>query len=381
MENEQPVDISDKKKRKLEKRERIRQKFYEKFFNRPDIKYRGPLSYRFLRVLAWVFVILGQIVFLSSIGKTMFSWQPLPSPLLNAFNVLSAISTPLFIVASFGLVLNKKRNTYHYLLIYGLGFLGIGSGICFFYYRYIASLFVQLGLSENDLLQIITNAISDRVQINVFADLFAFALFNYFLTYYPKKVFVDKKRIIFRLFMIFPLAFVVVSYILKVLSGLGKIELPFAIFPFLTTKSPFTFLVFVFSALWIKNRERLYLRMGASLDEYHRYLTTNRNSLSFSIHLSIIIFVFAFIDLVTGFSLAVGISSINPDFMIEVIFTTFEIGQCVSLVIAIPILFLYSYTRDHNNGLIDILIPVIGIACCIFVYIEGFYQFLINYLG
>lgn len=63
------------------------------------------------------------------------------------------------------------------------------------------------------------------------------------------------------------------------------------------------------------------------------------------------------------------------------VMTLYGIGQCLSLLIAVPFILLYSYTRLHKNPIIDIIIPIGGIAFIAFVYIEGIYQMITNLIN
>ena len=51
---------------KLTRKEKRRLKLKHKLLNPVDIKYQGPLSYRALRIIAWVCFALGQIVIINT---------------------------------------------------------------------------------------------------------------------------------------------------------------------------------------------------------------------------------------------------------------------------------------------------------------------------
>ena len=369
--------------KKLSHKEKRYERIRNRFFKENDIKYEGPLSYRALRVLEWICMALGQVTLLNSIGIQLFHYNQLGATWSQVISIFAALSTPFFIIASFGMVLSGRRDMRDFMLIYGVAYLGVGLGFIFFYLRYINGLFVKMGLNQTPFPALVAGFLSDKVQVNVFADLFAFALFHFFISYTPKRVFKDKLLIIFRLFCLVPIALVITSYILKILSATKMVDLPFYIFPFLTTKSPVVYFVFVTMSLWIKYRERWFLRLGATKEEFHRFLNTKRNSLSVSIHLSIIILislifdVFLFIFAVIYFF----INNVPLENILEVTTNTFGVGQSVSMILAIPFILLYSYQRKHKDTRIDIAIPVVGIALIVVVYVEGIYQFILNILG
>ena len=58
---EKPLD------KKALKREKRYNKIRKRLFKENDIKYEGPLSYRYLRIFAWLFMAFGQIVLLNSL--------------------------------------------------------------------------------------------------------------------------------------------------------------------------------------------------------------------------------------------------------------------------------------------------------------------------
>jgi hypothetical protein len=160
-------------------------------------------------------------------------------------------------------------------------------------------------------------------------------------------------------------------------------NLPFYIFPFLTTKSPIIYLIFIVAAMWIKNRERWYLKLGATKHDYQEFLKTNRNSLSVSVHLSIIIAVASLLDIVLLIIAMIYYFANNlpTDDIGDVVINTFGVGQASIMLLAIPFIFLYSYKRKHKDGRIDLIIPILGIALLALVYVEGIYQFILEFIN
>jgi len=300
---------------------------------------------------------------------------------INILNFFASLCTPLFIIASFGLVLNKNKRFQDLLLIYGLGFVGIALGVSLFYARYVSGLFIKIG-GTLDLVKFIGTILGEHVEINVFADLFMFLLFHYFLNYTPKKVFVGKKLIIFRLFMIIPVAYVITSYVFKLLAGFGVLLLPFYIHTLMTTKSPLVFALFASVALWIKYRERLLIRIGATPEQCTDYLRSKCGSLSFSLCLSSIICLFFLVELIITAVFAL-IFATQPAASIETIsynLSVLQLGQCGPLLVTIPFIMLYSHSKVHKNTTIDILIPVIAIGLIILLYVESIYQGILYWL-
>ena len=211
-----PNEVPTVEVKPLTHKQRRRQKLRNKLLNPVDIKYQGPLSYRYLRVLAWIAMIFAQIVVLGTIGEKILDWNPAGQIGLTIFDFIGSLSTPFFIIASFGLVLSGTKSHKNFLMMYGAAFLGLGLALCLFYGRYIESLFNQIGV-EHDSYEFVEAFLGSKAQINVFSDLFMFVLFHFFMNYNPKKIFVEKKTIIFRLFALLPLIYIITSYVLKIL--------------------------------------------------------------------------------------------------------------------------------------------------------------------
>ena len=131
------------------------------------------------------------------------------------------------------------------------------------------------------------------------------------------------------------------------------------------------FMIFIMTSLWVQNRRRLFHKLGATDEEYDKFLLTKRNSLSFSVNLSILIFVCAVLDLllyVTG-GIIIGSLFDYPVENIDYALSVLGLGQCFFLIFAIPIILLYSYTKDHKKTIIDLFVPVFGIILIVFAYI------------
>ena len=351
-------------------KEKKRAKLLAKYTNPIDIKYRGPLSYRYLRIIGWVCFAIGQLTALYGIFSKL-GWEFLPNIGTQTFiSYISYLSTPLFIVAAFGLILSGKKTFKQMIIIYSALFIAMGIALNIFYYRYMLGIFQNHEIADT----VISN-FGFIVKLNVFGDLLAFCLFHYFINYTPKKYFKGKNIVYFRLFAILPALFVAVSYLVKVLSSYGVIEdVPFFVVPFLATKPPLALLIFALLSLWIKYRENLFKTLGLTKKEHDAYIKTNRNSLSVSITLSTLIAITGVLEIIIVVimfaSLGVESGFINMYCL--------DIGEAIPLILIIPFVMLYSYTRVHKDGPVDILVPMIGIGMTALVYAEVIYQFFVQ---
>ena len=363
-----------------------------------DIRYRGPLSYRHLQIMGWFgisFLVLHSLI---ELGIMIDPNQPKWVLSLNSVaSVVSEFALPLFMFANFAILLDRKKTfkaqllkfgglsllvvilfllvTEHYILEVGTAIAGDKAG-------------VQAQIDGYFLSRIRTGSLS----FNLFVDMFLCTLLLFFLEYTPKKVFTGKKRYLFRMFALIPVVYEAGSLVIRILAYYGMISPPLIVYPLLTTKPPMSFVLFVILVLFIKIRELRFRKRGKTKQEYMEFTKTRLNSLQFSVFSSIMILVTGVIDLILliGFS-AFDIVVKNMDHLERVEnaseqaleemsmvsargVTGWGIGLHSTMIFIIPIILLFSYTRNHKNPKADIAIPIGGILLAVFVGIEGLHQ-------
>lgn len=363
-----------------------------------DIRYRGPLSYRHLQIMGWLgisFLVLHSLI---ELGIMIDPNQPKWVLSLNSVaSVVSEFALPLFLFANFAILLDRKKTfkaqllkfgglsllvvilfllvTEHYILEVGTAIAGDKAG-------------VQAQIDGYFLSRIRTGSLS----FNFFVDMFLCTLLLFFLEYTPKKVFTGKKRYLFRMFALIPVVYEAGSLVIRILAYYGIIAPPLIVYPLLTTKPPMSFVLFVILVLFIKIRELRFRKRGKTKQEYMEFTKTRLNSLQFSVFSSIMILVTGVIDLILliGFS-AFDIVVKNMDHMEQVENASEQaleemsmvaargvagwgIGLHSSMIFIIPIILLFSYTRNHKNPKADLAIPIGGILLAVFVGIEGLHQ-------
>ena len=384
----EPVEHKKKKRRK---RRRINEITFEN-----DIRYRGPFSYRWLRIFAWTAIVMAQAALILSLGaKVDASIAKKYSGLTQFLSLMGTLSVPFFLMANFAIIINAK-NGYKRLIIGYIGLvLIIFALFVLVYQRYLLGIMnmvaKEMEMSSTEAFNLVFFALSRSgyLSFNIFVDLLLCTLFIYFVNYNPKRVFVGKKLIIFRLFALLPVAYEIACFVLKVLCVTNtEFQLPIYIFPFMTTKPPITFLVFIGLAIFIKNRERLFLKRGKTHEEYQAFLKTNLNSLHFSIAASIMLAIAAIIDIVLyfviGAALTPDVAAGTDEEMVEALYVGMSLaselgfGKSIPLLLVIPFMLLFSYTRTHKPSSIDMLIPDIGVLAFVICYAEGFYQFVLR---
>ena len=250
-----------------------------------DIKFRGPLSYRHLRIAGWFFLIVSQLGtilgFASNIGLISVN-----DKVLSFLSAFSSLMMPLFLLAAFAQVLVAK-NGYHRLIItYGGGFIGIYLVFLLVYEHYVLGIMKALTTTEtaHSLGQQVIAMLDENgsISLNIFVDLLLCALVTFFINYQPTKYFQGKKKYLFRAFVALPILYEMASITVKMLYSAQVLVITPYILPLLTTKPPVAFIIFIVMALFVKNRERYYIKKGRTHEDYKIFLKTNVNSLHFS---------------------------------------------------------------------------------------------------
>ncbi|MBR4576746.1 MAG: hypothetical protein IKO25_06030 [Clostridia bacterium] len=356
-----------------------------------DIRYRGPLSYQHFQMLGWLCIVLSVIPAMIQIGARMDEGlKNSTEDLQNVLAYVASLSLPFLLIANFSKILNNAEGFKKQLIRNGAAALGIFAVSAGMFSRYVVGAAGKLVSDPEDVLPVMTSMFRSAnkngfIAFNLFIDLFLCTLFMYFLNARPKRVLTGKKVIILRVLALLPLACEAASWIIKWKSARGSITLPFWAFPLLTVKPPITFAVFVILALHMKTREMRFRRHGRSHEEYLAFLQTRRNSLHFSIYLSVILVLAAVADFIIllvlmgrqAGSLDTLVNDMSERFMeFSQAAIAVGFGESVPLLFVAPVMLLFSYTRIPKNKMISTLIPVAGIVLIVLVVLEGIYQVL-----
>lgn len=366
------VLIPEEKQTKKQRRKKKRlERQMKRYFDPNDIAYRGPLSYRYLRIIAWVAMALGQLVNADSVAILLTEKSMIGTFWSWVLPFVANLSLPLFLIASFSIILNKQKTYKSYLITYGSLYLTIGFVFWVILTRYVTSAINAFLEPGSTISGFMGDSFGPKIEINIFADLFVLSAFNFFLNYDPVNKFQGKNLKYFRMMMIIPIFFMVLSYTIKVLALYDTISLPIQVYPFLTTKTPVMHLVFILICLYFKFDKKNYVRLGGKIEEYDDYLKTNKHSFAFSKRVSFLFFIFSLIDFLTLIVMLLIVYG-NPEApaLINHLIDGLGIGSCSSLFLGIPLIMLFSYTRTHKNNSLDIIIPIIGIAMCALAYLE-----------
>ena len=360
-----------------------------------DGKYRGPLSYRHFRIIAWIaltitgiFTVLGTMV---NVAVMLQVRTPEDAKILenvaDIFSFASSLPLPLFLIANFAVILQGKNNYKKLLMTYGGIFLAIYIGFLIVYYHYIVMLimkFMELGFAEAREYSVVILTLlgsESGLVVNVFVDLFMCVLIMYFINYNPKKFFQGKSIILFRSLVVLPIAFEVMSAILMGLLTLsGKIEgfyfgvVP-EILPMIGKKPIGMIIAFVIMCIYIKFREKKYLKKGGTVEGYELYERTNRNSFKFSRVMALTFFIVAIVDLIVfivGLAAIYAANNLAEEYLELAmnVLSSFTLGKSVCLILVIPFILLFDYTKQHKNPGLDKFVPIGGLVLLIFAIFE-----------
>ena len=345
-----------------------------------DIKYRGPLSYRGLRITGWLCFALSQLAVILSLGQMMGATGEVPSAVTVILGLLGAMMMPLFVLANFSLILRNHTSYKRVLLFFGGMTLVIILAFYIVVQRYtkaVVNLICDTPAEAQEMLDTLFGHMFVS-GINVFLDLFLCTLFAFFLNYRPKKFFTGKKIAIFRCFALLPLIYTVGFFIIKYLNAMERITVSTLLIPLFPSKSFIIFVAFAIVALYIKFFEVRHVRKGCTLEEVQQYEQTNRNSLRVSIVTSIVFALCAIVDVAiyVAFVLVARDRPGMTEAGLEAYGTTLSqlgFGQGLSLLLVIPFVLLFSYTREVKHKQLDKLVPIGGIAMVLIVFAEGIY--------
>ncbi len=376
---------------RIDKEEISRQK-KEKFFSclTKDIKYQGPLSYRMIRIIGWLFFALGTSYIVFQFGAKIY---PKSANVFDSLGVaasfINVLGLPCFLVANLGQIFEHKTDYKKMVIKYVILMLGLYIIINAFIFHYVAYTIMRLNaISYVEALFKVDDFFASlgmtMGNINVFVDLFLFTLMYFFLMYNPVKRFKGKKIYIFRSFIIFPILYELACIIIKYQAAVGNIYLPFYFATLMTSKTPIIFLAFLTVLFLFKWRQFKYYKYGGLEKDYERFMKTNKSSFVFSLTICLTFIAFVLIDfLVTIFITIYKCIDLNM-FDIDAITYGMSVagalgfGLSFPFLIVAPMFLLFSYTRQHKNKVIDILIPIGGAAFTFFILFEGFYEVLIH---
>ena len=360
-----------------------------------DIRYRGPLSYRHLQILAWICIAFKILFILTNLSLRINPSQPQwLYALRGTCDTIGEFSLPLFLFANFAIILDEKKSYCQQLA----KFAGLSLLIVLLYevtlHRYVAGLFTAVTSDRSTAMQLIDEGVyslasGGGLAFNIFIDMFLCTLLMFFMNYVPTRFFTGKRLVLFRLMALLPILYEVASLGVRLAVCLGKLRPPVFVYPFLTTKPAMSFVLFILLVLFVKLRWVRFRRRGKSREAYQAFQRTNVNSLHFSIYASIMILITGLLDLALHIFLsallavlgkgAAEAGAVTKEMILQSgkIASALGFGNHFLMILIIPIILLFSYTRTHKDQMGDILIPFFGVVLAVIVTVEGLYQCLL----
>ena len=364
-----------------------------------DISYRGPLSYRHLQILGWLCISFKVLDILISFGIKIDPNQPqwvLTFGKVAGF--LGSLALPLFLLANFAIILDKKRTYKQQLIKFG----GLSLAIVLFFIiikeHYVVGIVAATIGNRGDASQLVNemlyqSSMTGSLIFNLFIDLFMCTLFMFFLEYEPKTRFQGKKLRLFRAMALLPVLYETGALALRVTMIMTDLKPPYIVYPLLTTKPFMSFILFIILALHIKFDEARFKKRDKSPEDFEEYTRTNFHSLRFSVFTSVMIVITGLIDIlvyvISTVFLSVTAAGVNMDAELtqeaskaidevipvaEKVVGAWRFGEHSTMILLIPLILLFSYTRNHKNEKADLFIPAGGVILAILVGIEGTYQ-------
>ena len=364
-----------------------------------DINYGGFLSYRHLKILGWFFLIVAQIPVILQLEAKL---APDTVPVIDKWNfvlsIFSGLPVPLFLLANLSTILQSRGN--YKALFIKFGALAAGMYILgnflVFHFGFRTMLAFNKTTTWADAARVFGELLplfgKTGYTLNIFIDMLLVVLMFFFVNYVPKsKVFQGKRIILFRAMLLLPIAYEIAGIFLKYFISMGYFTLPSPVFFLLPSKPPLVFAAFVIIVLGLRLSEVAYVRReGNSQEKFEIHATTKAHSLKISSGIALAFGIIAIVDL--GVYLLLWFTTTNRyntdpqyagyaketiDLLIIYRMNVFEqigFGGAIGLVLAIPIVFLFSYTKTHKNPKVDIIIPIAGLALIAVVLLEGFFQ-------
>ena len=348
-----------------------------------DIKFKGVLSYRHLRILGWVFLAFAQIAVVLTFNAKINPYAAAQSEAwANFFKLFTNLPLPLFMIANIASIMQKKDDYKRLLLFYGgmaFGMYLLENFLVFHYgFRAMNSLSPTTWGETASLFGILLPLMGQSsYAMNIFIDLFLCSLMFFFVNYTPKKYFQGKKIIIFRLFTLIPFIYEIASVIIKYNVTFVNITIPSYVFFLLTSKPPFLLIAFLIIIVILKGYEHLSIKSGKKNKKFFiEHQKTNAHTLGVSIVMSVVFLIVAIIDFfVTALVIYLTAAhyQVEPSQLIDVIMGI-GLGGSLLMIPIIPVILLFSYKKTHTNSQMDMIVPLVGVGSIVLVYVEGMFE-------
>ena len=178
------TEVSDEKPEVVKKKTKpVKKKKFRKMSRRHiheitaenDIKFRGPLSYRHLRIIGWLFLALAQVGILLALGCKLYQDANRFGPWPEILKTFSSFMGPLFLTAAFSTVLVAKDGYRKLIILYG-GFNVLMYLLFLIVYQHYFVGFLSIGNpdSAQQIAEMVFTSLTGNgfIAFNIFIDLF-----------------------------------------------------------------------------------------------------------------------------------------------------------------------------------------------------------------
>jgi len=198
--------------------------------------------------------------------------------------------------------------------------------------------------------------LTTRMNIDVYWNLFIYALFYFFITYKPKKL-KNGKLMLFRCCSLLPALWLLFSFIISTqLRLISTIQLPVWFVAMLPNARPAVMVIFFLIVLFQKYQELEHAEDSGKELLWKDFRNSRLSSLQFSVFMSAIMLI------VSGFDWLLGL----VPYM-----SKWGFGKSAYLWTCIPILMLYTYNKKPKHKIFNAVIPVYYILHYIIVIFMG----------
>lgn len=362
-----------------------------------DISYTPPLSYRHFRIFGWMMLVCVQLslVFASIAGFNAHGAGVSPSDPLKVWSDVLAffgqLAIPFFLLANFALILSSQERIGRLiathaslaLLIYAAYLLGYDRYVIAFANRIFA--IFKITDSKPIVDTFVQVYFTRYFSLNIFIDLLMCSSLYFFLVHKPKRI--KKEHLIyFRMLVVLPVLYEFGSMAIKGLSlGMKLFTLPVEVLPLLTSKSIVTFLAFLAIVIYLKNKERIYVKLGGTPERYNAFLSTKAHVFQVSVAIAIIFACAGLIDVLLSSLVSLFMAIAKAETYSDLfplwndsygMIQSWGLGKGASLLVISPLALLFNYKKKYSlsSKNVDYIIPFTGLAACAIVLLEGAYQ-------
>lgn len=364
-----------------------------------DIKYGGVLSYRHLRIIGWLCMIIGQVGVILNLEVKL---APETASAIEIWTLVTSafasMAVPIFLLANFSTMLQQRGNFKALFVRYGVLAAGmyILANFIVFHFGFRTMHAFAPETTWGDAARVfgilLPSLGKTGYTLNIFIDMLLVVCMFFFANYQPNsKIFAGKRVLIFRFLILLPIGYEVACILLKYYAGMQVIEIPSPVFFLMTSKPPLIVAALLVVIFGLKLGQIAHKRRhGQSEEAYIEHTQTKAHSLKVSIIIAVIFFIFGILDIIVYLGATIyalgRVEALYPgateEEMLVLVFqrlSVYEgigIGSSAGLILIAPLVLLFSYSKTHKNPKIDTFIPIAGIGLMVLVLVEGIFQVL-----